>query len=160
MSFTVDSENVVSFRPATLHVKWDGKSDATVSFELGCYDTGASFSAVAFPVYTSAGKYSFGETTSPTVVTWIKGERRFDIGAGGVKNYVPAVTLPSTVASGIATIRFSAITATYYSHAWSLTGTKGTVTRVITAGGVFPEAQNPYSPGSFVGGVTASGCFG
>jgi hypothetical protein len=170
MSLTNDSAvgNSISFRPATLHVNWDGVSEAQASFELACYDSAATYSVAAYPVHETSARYTYapGNTTStwsPFVVAYERGDRLVSWSDNGYDQPVPYIhpniTLPSTVSSGIATIKFSAITANYFTHAWTLTGTKGTVTRVLVAGGVFVKTPGPYSPGAFVGGVTASGCF-
>lgn len=164
MSFTTDSsDKTISFRPATLHINWDGVSEAKASFELSCFDGAASYSAVAYPAFTASGSVSAGPTSSPVIYKWNRGDRIFTVTYDGTsppfRTFLPNVSIPTTVTSGTATLRFSAITATTFVHAWQLSGTKGTVTRVLVAGGVFPNMPSPYSSGSFVGGITASGCF-
>lgn len=165
MSFNQGSgSGTLSFRPATFNVDWDGVSDAKATFELACWDTAASYSAVAYPVYSSSGEEqcTVGGTTSQ--YPYVRGQRVFAFGAACLQVELPAVTLPVTAANALATIRFSVITSVSYAHAWRLTATKGTATRVIIDGRVTPFAQNPYAQSggpsvSLVSGVTASGCF-
>jgi hypothetical protein len=171
MSFSSSAGNSISFRPATLHINWDGVSDAKVAVALDCYDSAASYSVTAYPVHESSGSATYESPLQPedvdywepVVQRWQKGDRLVSFTFDGVQPpeyYIhPDISLPSTVASGTATIQFSSITAVYFTHAWRLTGTKGTVTRVILAGGVFVDMPGPFSPGSVVGGTTASGCF-
>jgi hypothetical protein len=160
MSFDgASSGALVSFRPGTLHVRWDGVSDARASIALSCFDTAASYAASAYPVFNVGGSTVAGSTASPTIYTWARGDRIFTVNNDGTRTFLPDVTLPSTVASSTATIRFASITTTSFTHAWRLTGTKGTVTRVVVGGGVFIQPPGPYEVQTFVGGVTTSGCF-
>lgn len=164
MSFNVGSgSGTLSFRPATFNVEWDGVSDAKATFDLECWDAGASYSAVAYPVWSDSGVEVCSNNTA-SKYTHTRGQRLFYINGACQQIDFPSVTLPVTAANSLATIRFSAITSVSYAHAWRLTATKGTATRVVIEGRVTPYSQNPYansggSTVSLVSGVTASGCF-
>lgn len=163
MSFNQGSgSGTLSFRPATFNVDWDGVSEAKATFELACWDAAATYSAVAYPVWSSAG-VAVCDSNTATEYQYTRGQRLFYLDDCQKIDF-GNVTLPVTAANATATIRFSAITSVSYAHAWRLTATKGTSTRVIIEGRVTPFAQNPYAQSggpsvSLVSGVTASGCF-
>lgn len=163
MSFnfsSTSSSSALSFRPETLNVEWDGVSDAKAIVGLACWDSAASYSAVAYPVYSSSGV----AICNAVEHAYTRGQRVFSFGSGCQKIDFPNVALPVTAANATAAILFSAITSVDYAHAWRMTATKGTSSRAIIEGRVTPISQNPYvSSGgptvSLVSGVTASGCF-
>lgn len=152
------------FRPAVWNVEWDGESESKVSFELACVNTNASFSAVAFPVFTSQ------ETIKcPVDVTFIRGaypgDRLFSVNSLYSNEdtceqvFSPDVSLPLTMSSNVATIIFSGITNTSRIHSWTLKSTDGTSTRMLITGRWKVVKVNPWvnRPGdiTFVSNVTA-----
>lgn len=165
MSFNQGSgSGTLSFRPATFNVDWDGVSDAKATFELACWDTAATYSAVAYPVFRSSGELECTYAGQTSQYPYALGQRVFALNGLCQPVPLPEVTLPLTAANALATIRFSAITSVSYAHAWRLTATKGTSARVIIEGRVTPFEQNPYAQSggpsvSLVSGVTAAGCF-
>lgn len=163
MSFNQGSgSGTLSFRPATFNVEWDGVSEAKATFGLECWDTAATYSAVAYPVWESDGVEVCNSNTA-TEHQYTRGQRHFSLNNSCQKVDAPNVTLPVTASNAVATIRFSAITSYFNAYAWSLTATKGTVTRVVIAGRISQIDQNPYARSSptvsLISGFTASGCF-
>lgn len=158
MSFNVGSSSgTLSFRPARFNVDWDGVSQAKATFALACWDTAASYSAVAYRVWESDGTESCGGSEFSVK----KGSRYYTRNQLCQKINASDVSLSLTVSSGSASVTFSTLDTN--THAWQLRATKSGVTRVLVAGLVRTVELNPYEPGAgsvnLVSGVTASGCF-
>lgn len=162
--------DAISFLPLSYNVKWDGESQANAAIELPCSDTAATYSVSAFPVYTASGRITvakIGDTADTYTFSFARGDRVYaQLGWDGSQpsfNFAPAVSLPVTVSSNVATIVFSGITATAFPvHAWKLKAVKSTTTRVLLRGRVEIDT-NPYGRDSSTvyaaSGVTAYGCF-
>ena len=159
MSFNVGSSSgTLSFRPARFNVDWDGVSQANATFALTCWDTAASYSAVAYRVF-DADKT---ETIGGVEFSVRRGERFYSRNPQtGSQTFATDVQLSVAAANGAAQVTFSSLPG--YAHAWYLQATKSGVTRVLIAGLVRVVELNPYEPGAgsvqAVSGVTASGCF-
>lgn len=162
--------NAISFLPLSYNVKWDGESHANAAIELPCSDTAATYSVSAFPIYTASGRITVsngGDTTDTYTFSFARGDRVYATvlwnGVSPSSVLAPAVSLPVTVSSNVATIVFSGITATAFrAHAWNLKAVKSTTTRVLLRGRVEIDT-NPYGRDSSTvyaaSGVTAYGCF-
>lgn len=161
MSFNVGSSSgTLSFRPARFNVDWDGVSQAKATFALTCWDPAASYSAVAYRVFSADGSYL---ACGGGQISYERGRRYFSYSfATCTSTTASDESLPLTVSNGTAVVTFSVLAANQH-HAWQLSATKGGVTRVLITGLVRTVELNPYEPGAgsvnLVSGVTASGCF-
>lgn len=164
MSFSQGSSSgTLSFRPARFNVEWDGVSQAKATFELTCWDTAASYSAVAYRVWPedgSLGCSSGGVTVN--AIEYERGARHWTFNGSCQRVFASDESLSMSAANGTAQVTFSSLSTTAQ-HAWQLRATKSGVTRVLIAGLVRTVELNPYEPGAgsvqAVSGVTASGCF-
>lgn len=164
MSFNVGSSSgTLSFRPAQFNVDWDGVSQAKATFALACWDTAATYSAIAYSVFTEDGALACsagGIQVSP--VEYERGARYWTFNGSCQQVFAPDVSLSMSAANGTAQVTFSSLSTTAQ-HAWQLRATKGGTTRVLIAGLVRTVGLNPYEAGAgsvnAVSGVTASGCF-
>lgn len=157
------SSGTLSFRPARFNVDWDGVSQAKATFELTCWDTAATYSAIAYQVWPengSLGCSSGGISVGP--YEYERGERLWSFNGSCERVYASDVSLSMSSANGTAQVTFSSLS-TVAQHAWQLRATKSGTTRVLIAGLVRTVELNPYEPGAgsvnAVSGVTASGCF-
>ena len=162
MSFNVGSSSgTLSFRPARFNVDWDGVSQAKATFALTCWDPAASYSAVAYRVWSEDGSLGCQNGGAGGQGNYKRGDRHWSWVGQCQQVFASDVSLPMSAANGTATVTFSGLGTN--PHAWQLRATKSGVTRVLIAGLVRVVELNPFEPGAgsvnLVSGVTASGCF-
>jgi hypothetical protein len=160
----------LSFAPARYNVKWDGTSEVKATFSLTCPDTAATYAAVAYGIHNSSGSAGFcpfftGTTAGnnpPPPYQYERGERVKYFNSSCQLVSVSDAAIPVTYSSGSVTLSFSSLTTTHATHAWKLTATKGTASRVLIAGRIERESFDPYGAGggtiNLVSGTTAYKC--